>query len=269
MLLSKFKFSSLLRILALTIAPLSVDASTCFEIADSDNFNTGICTIKTTWQKITYHKDDEVSGEPAIRDRIASEIFDSRGTKISAKNMDDFQWCRGYQGQECEWHSSLPFLVLVSPQHRIEYLQFWFGDIGWHTNPNPSEGPKYLGDDVKDKRPWCGVYTDWEPIPSENGRFLGDPGIRIVELLHKVEIGRVLLSMRPDQCQSTGIQTMRTACTTNDSHGYKNKAIYIDGDEGQNCNAGSTCARRYGYIRTPSELDETKVCEGGSPGRFT
>lgn len=164
-----FKSSSLL--LALTITINHVNA-TCFQIPET--FKSGECTMKLTWHKNTYYWNDDVSNLPAIRDFIQIQILDSLGKGISWDTT--WQLCFGYRGWGCKFPSALPYDLVVSPQHRREYIQFYYGNIGWHTDPDPPEGWKYLGDDVKNQRPWCGVYTEWvtNPYDGPDGKTYKD-----------------------------------------------------------------------------------------------
>ena len=161
---SKFNLSSLLLVLAvLTIVPINHVNANCVEIPES--YKAGECTVKLTWHKETlYEIDYRESRQGIIVDWIQANIYDPMGKSIS-NNL--YTNCRGYPGTECNFTSGLPHLLVVSPQHRREYLQFWYGDLGWNTDPEPMKGPKFLGDDVKDQRPWCGVYSEWVLIPRD------------------------------------------------------------------------------------------------------
>ncbi|KAK6357629.1 hypothetical protein TWF718_001937 [Orbilia javanica] len=178
--LTKGKLFPLL--LALTTVSITVNASTCIEIP-GDDLVPGECTIRVIWQKITHHSKDPENGQIKIRDRVAAEIFDTAGVRASEKSLNDFQSCRGDAGQECRIDSKLHDQMLLSPQHGREYMQFRYGEMGWHTDPNPLEGPKYLGDDVSDKRPWCGVYSDWVRVLGDGpgGKYTNDSDIASIE----------------------------------------------------------------------------------------
>ncbi|KAF3170590.1 hypothetical protein TWF751_006753 [Orbilia oligospora] len=181
MFISALKFSALL---FLATIPPAFDASTCLELSDEEVFKAGECTIKVLWQKVQHWTSDLEPNNSKLRDRIAAEVYDARGTKISTQTLKDFEFCTGHPGGERKVQSGLGIPILLSPQHRREYLQFWFGNLGWHTDPFPRKGPSFVGDDVKDRRPWCSVNMrpQWMIIPFNraDGGLFSDPTLHSI-----------------------------------------------------------------------------------------
>ncbi|KAK6508932.1 hypothetical protein TWF481_003700 [Arthrobotrys musiformis] len=168
----------LLALVITAINEIKPSRAVCLEVPE--DYKSGDCTAKVVWRKVSFYKRRE------IQDRVAVEILDSLGNKISDTSTADFQNCRGSPGEECKFYSSLPNVLLTSPQHRKEYLQFWCGGMGWHTDTTPEVGPKYVEDGVwLSRRPWCGVYTDWVVLPPdgpvEGGRYEKNPDIDTIE----------------------------------------------------------------------------------------
>ncbi|KAF3317465.1 hypothetical protein TWF173_011118 [Orbilia oligospora] len=169
-------------LLFLAMIPLVVDADTCLEVSGEEVSKLGQCTIKIVWQKVYYTTPGlDSNGRPGLRDRISAEVYDARHTKISTQTLEDFEFCTGNPGGECKVQSGLETPTLLSPQHHREYLQFWFGNLGWHTDPWPQKGPRFVGEDVKDRTPWCSLNwkEQWVRVPFNraDGGFLSDPNL--------------------------------------------------------------------------------------------
>ncbi|KAK6331807.1 hypothetical protein TWF718_002349 [Orbilia javanica] len=152
-------------IAALTIAPINYANADCVQL--NEYFRHGECYLDTYWSKVTM-----AFTKPKLLDWVRVKMYDSMGQNIYD---DEFSpSCNGHKGHECVFQGrGLNHPLLVSPQHRIEYVQFWYGDLGWHTNPNPTEGPKFVGEDVRDRRPWC-WEGNWEPRTKEGWDDIDD-----------------------------------------------------------------------------------------------
>ncbi|KAF3218386.1 hypothetical protein TWF106_003277 [Orbilia oligospora] len=183
MLRSKFKISSFLSLLAtLILTPINHVNADCVEVPPG--YAPGECTVLVYWHKTTlYEIEYRESREGMITDWIVANVWDPLLRKMT---NNAFVKCRGYPGMECVFNSGTPQQLVISPQHRREYLQFWFGDLGWNTDPEPMAGPTFLGEGAKDRRPYCGIYTDWKLLPydGDDGKsYKGDPE-RAVNTIH-------------------------------------------------------------------------------------
>ncbi|KAK6362720.1 hypothetical protein TWF730_000176 [Orbilia blumenaviensis] len=167
------KLSPLL-LLATALAPTFTAADTsCVQVPPERM--PGACTVRVEWRKITHFSNDPESGKRRIQDHVAAEILDSGGTRISNEGIDNFIYCSGSGGRECKFQSKLPHEMIMSPQHRREYMQFYYGSMAWHTDPVPLQGPGYTGPNPQNSVPWCSVYTDWELLPPGSNNRYGPP----------------------------------------------------------------------------------------------
>ncbi|KAF3114743.1 hypothetical protein TWF103_000481 [Orbilia oligospora] len=219
MLRSKFKISSFLSLLAtLMPTPINHVNADCVEVPIG--YAPGECTVVVFWHKTTlYEIEYRESREGMITDWIVANVWDPLLRKIT-NNV--YVNCRGYPGMECVFNSGMPQQLVISPQHRREYLQFWFGDLGWNTDPEPMAGPTFLGEGAKDRRPYCGVYTDWKLIPydGDDGKsYKGDPE-RAVNTIH---FHQTISMCATSKCNDSD----------SDSDTNRNEIIYFieDGDE--------------------------------------
>ncbi|KAK6506302.1 hypothetical protein TWF506_011219 [Arthrobotrys conoides] len=178
----------LLAVLIITTAPIHYVDADCIEVPV--NYVRGQCTVSVTWNKVTlYEVDYRESREGIIEDWLQANIWDPLQKQIS-NNL--YTNCRGYPGTECNFTSGLPHVLKISPQHRREYLQFWYGDsLGWNTDPEPMLGPTFVGEsEAKGRTPYCPTYTDWNLLPydSPDGKkYLSDPN-GTVNTIHRREV---------------------------------------------------------------------------------
>ncbi|EGX46846.1 hypothetical protein AOL_s00097g272 [Orbilia oligospora ATCC 24927] len=219
MLRPKFKISSFLSSLATLITtPINHVNAACIEVPQ--DYVPGECSVAVMWHKITlYEIEYRESREGMITDWISANIRDPLNRQIT-NNV--YVNCRGYPGMECVFNSGTPQQLVISPQHRREYLQFWFGDLGWNTDPEPMAGPTFVGEGAKDRRPYCGVYTDWKLLEydgDDKKSYKDDPD-RTVNTIH---------------FHQTISMCATSKCNDSDSDNDKNKneIIYFieDGDE--------------------------------------
>ncbi|KAF3095464.1 hypothetical protein TWF102_007184 [Orbilia oligospora] len=156
-----------LSLLTLGIAPTALAGSDklCVEVANE--FMPGECSVKVIWNRLTDATvgDTPLDFPPPFNYSIQGTFFDANGRVISDQStLGDCSNVHAKEQSDCRFGSKVfPYKMKVAPGAGTggDFLQFNYGDLEWHTNPNPSDGRKFVGDKAKGDGPWCNLKTDW------------------------------------------------------------------------------------------------------------
>ncbi|KAK6357630.1 hypothetical protein TWF718_001938 [Orbilia javanica] len=146
------------------------------ELCINQHWIPGTCVIQLHWSRLTTDERDVRWGQKSkVTELIKPYVFDANGTSLEI-NPSTVLMCNGEKGSECVVNAGLSDPILLSPQIQNDYLQFYFGNQAWHTDPEPkgkSDRP-FVGDEYKDLNPWC-EDKGWVQWPKQPGSEYFDP----------------------------------------------------------------------------------------------
>ncbi|KAF3186489.1 hypothetical protein TWF788_003347 [Orbilia oligospora] len=146
------------------------------EICIQQTWIPGDCVIQLLWGRITTdERDTRWEKKSKVTESIDSLVFDGHGNQLEV-NPPGFRTCTGQAGEECVIDANLGMPILLSPQIQNDYMQFYFGDQAWHTDPHPKDSSVrvFVGEDKQNLRPYC-VDEGWTEWPKKEGSDEYDP----------------------------------------------------------------------------------------------
>ncbi|KAF3317464.1 hypothetical protein TWF173_011117 [Orbilia oligospora] len=146
------------------------------EICIQQTWVPGDCVIQLLWGRITTEeRDSRWKKNSKVTESIDPLVFDGHGNQLEV-NPPGFRTCTGQGGEECVIDANLGMPILLSPQIQNDYMQFYFGDQAWHTDPHPKDSSVrvFVGEDKQNLRPYC-VDEGWTQWPKKEGSDEYDP----------------------------------------------------------------------------------------------
>ncbi|KAF3170591.1 hypothetical protein TWF751_006754 [Orbilia oligospora] len=146
------------------------------EICIQQTWVPGDCVIQLLWGRITTEeRDTRWKKNSKVTESIDPLVFDGHGNQLEV-NPPGFRTCTGQRGEECVIDANLGMPILLSPQIQNDYMQFYFGDQAWHTDPHPKDSSVrvFVGEDKQNLRPYC-VDEGWTQWPKKEGSDDYDP----------------------------------------------------------------------------------------------